>query len=68
MNKQKCNESLARMAAVAPQPVSGCVRTLAGIVEGHITPVSTRLTTAIQSLRRAGVPVEEFVAAYGDKD
>ena len=35
------------------------------IVEGHIRPVSTRLVQSIDSLRRAGVPVEEFVAAYG---
>ena len=68
MNKAQCNESLARMAAVAPQQVSGCVRELAGIVEGQVKPVSTRLTSAIQSLRDAGVPVEEFVVAYGDDE
>ena len=63
MNKRKCDEALAAMAAVAPRKVSAYIRNLASAVD-HKAYRSTFLVNALQSLRNAGVSVDAFVVAY----
>ncbi len=55
MNKQRCQEALVEMAAVCPRNVSGAVQRLGWIIDGTGRDSASDMTSAIRSLREAGV-------------
>lgn len=68
MNKRMCKVALAEMAAVCPRNVSGAIDRLAFSVDSSSQMPANMIVGAIRKLREAGVPVDNFVAAYAAED